>query len=136
MSSHPFLSDEWMNAAKAIRDEFVDKVTEPEMSMRMNLVIRRAPFTVEVIEAHIDTSEGRYAVDHGHLDSPHVTVTTDYATAHTLFVTQDRDAIMQAFLGGKVQIVGDMARLLAAQATEPDTHAVEIARRVREITSS
>lgn len=123
-----------MTAAKAIRDEFLDQVSEPELSMRLNLVIRQAPFAVDVIEAHIDTSEGRYAVDHGHLESPHVTVTTDYATAQTLFVTQDRDAIMQAFLGGKVQIVGDMARLLATQATEPDELALEIARRVRDIT--
>ncbi len=123
-----------MIAAKAIRDEYAERVAEPEIAMRMNIVIRRAPFTTEVIEAHIDTSEGRYAVDHGHLDSPHVTVTTDYETAHTLFVTQDRDAIMQAFLGGKVQIIGDMARLLAAQVAEPDELAREVARRVRGIT--
>jgi hypothetical protein len=133
---HPFLSPEWIAAAKRIRDEYRDRPRNAGLEIRMNQVITDAPGG-EDIRAHIDTSGGDLVVDLGHLERPDLTITTDYATARAIFVNQDAAAGMQAFMSGKVKVEGDMTKLLAmqAQAATIDPVAAEIAKRVKDITS-
>lgn len=142
MSAHPFLSPEWIVAARQIRDDYADKAPEPTEQVRANLVITDAPFAVDEIEGHVDTTGGSIIVDEGHLDEPELTVKTDYATAKTLFVDRDPQAAMEAFMMGKVLVTGDVARVLAFASTPPPADpeelelANEIARRLSEITAS
>ena len=42
--SHQFLSEEWMTAAKAIREKYADQAAKPTASIRMNQVITDVPF--------------------------------------------------------------------------------------------
>ena len=58
MAKYAFLSEEWMEAAKAIRDEYKDQVKPPAHSIRMNQVVTDVPFGDGTIEAHLDTSSG------------------------------------------------------------------------------
>ena len=44
MAKYAFLSDEWMEAAKAIRDEYADQVSPPAHAIRMNQVVTDVPF--------------------------------------------------------------------------------------------
>jgi hypothetical protein len=133
----PFLSDAWIDEAKKIRDEVGDSDTPAPHKVRMNMVIVECPDGVGsdgTVHTHMDTSSGQLEMDLGHLDSPDLTVTADYATAKAIFVDQNPQAGMQAFMAGKVKVQGDMSKLMAMQAGAPDAKAQEIAQRIQAIT--
>ena len=81
MATYPFLSDEWLQAARAIREEYRGKTQPMAHQVRMNQVITDVPFGDGTINAHMDTSSGEIKMDLGHLDDPDLTVTLDYDTA-------------------------------------------------------
>lgn len=116
MAKYPFLSDEWVTEARGIYAEVQAEGALPAggtvVPVRLNLVVNEAPFSSEPVKAHIDTSEGHIAIDMGHLEKPDVTVSLDYATARSLFISGDVQAVMQAFLGGRIRVDGDMTKLL------------------------
>jgi SCP-2 sterol transfer family len=131
-----FLSDEWMTEATKIREEFANQGGAPPHQIRMNLVITDVPSDVRPspIEAHMDTSEGEMKMDLGHLQNPELTVTLDYDTAKAIFVEQNPQAGMQAFMAGKIKVQGDMTKLMAMQSGAADPTAAEIATRIKDIT--
>jgi len=130
-----FLSDEWMDAAKAIREEYQGKTAAPAHSMRMNQIITEVPFGEGTIHAHLDTSGGEMVMETGHLESPDLTVTLDYATAKAILVDGNPQAGMQAFMAGKIKVQGDMTKMMAMQSGSPDPTQAEIAAKIKEITS-
>jgi len=132
----PFLSEEWMTEAKAIRAKYEGKTGKVTASVRVNQVITDVPFGDGTINSFIDTSSGDMVMDLGSLDSPDVTVTTDYDTAKKLFVDQDAAAAMQAFMGGKVKVQGDMMKMMALQTAMPTDEASQaIAAEIKAITA-
>lgn len=135
MAKYEFLSDEWIAAAQAIRDEYAGAAITAPPPMKMNVVITDVPFGEGSMDAHIDTTAGELSLDMGHLDDPDLTVTVDYLTAKALFVDQDQQAMMQAFMGGKVKVQGDMTKLMAMQAAPPDATQLEATGRIADITA-
>ncbi len=137
MAQYEFLSDKWISAARAIRDEYADRVPDAP-PMRMNLVVSEVPFGDGTIEAHVDSSSGRIQLDLAHIEKPDVTVTADYATVKALFVDQNPAAAMQAFMSGKIRVQGDLGKLMALQTTAvpngADDLAAEVAERIKTIT--
>jgi hypothetical protein len=138
MDRFPFLSDEWVAAARKIREEF-DGIQDgvPE-NVRMNQVITEVPFGTGTINSHVDTSSGSLEMDLGHLEHADVTVTLDYATAKAVFVDGTVSAAMTAFMAGKVRVQGEMAKLLSALGamSPPDESSVTIVQeRIRQITA-
>jgi putative sterol carrier protein len=133
---YPFLSDEWIEEVHALRAEFrASAPTLPaQAAMRMNLVVTEIPFAEDVLQAHLDTSSGELQIDKGHLDIADLTVTVDYFTAKAILVDGNPQAAMQAFMAGKIRVEGDMAKLMALQATPPDESAHDLAERLRAIT--
>ena len=129
-----FLSDEWMAEAKKIREEFAGKGTPPAHAVRMNQIITDVPFGDGTINAYMDTSGPELDMELGHLENPDLTVTLDYETAKAIFVEQNPQAGMQAFMAGKIKVQGDMTKLMAMQSGTPDPSAQEIAARIKEIT--
>ena len=83
----------------------------------------------------MDTTGGELEMDLGHLDDPDLTVTVDYATAKAIFVDQNPQAGMQAFMAGKVKVQGDMTKLMAMQQATPDPDAQAMADKIKEITA-
>ncbi len=133
---YPFLSPEWIDAVKEIRERRRDEVTPIAQSIRVNQVITDAPFGDGAILCSFDTSSGIALIDLGHLDEPDVTITTDYETARTILVAQDRAAAMQAFVDGKIKVNGDLMKLMAMQATLPqDDVGAAIAAEIAAITA-
>ncbi len=133
--SHPFLSDEWMAAAKEIREKYAGQTTKVTQSLRINQVVTGVPFGEGTVESYLDTSSGDVVMDLGRLENADVTVTTDYATAKSIFVDQDAAAGMQAFMTGKVQVQGDMMKLMAMQTAMPSDEASrQIADEIKAIT--
>ncbi|HEY8523751.1 MAG TPA: SCP2 sterol-binding domain-containing protein [Acidimicrobiales bacterium] len=128
---YKFLSDEWIEAAKKLREEGAEPATTPHQ-VKMNLVITDVPFGDGTVHAHMDTTSGTVQLDVGHVDSPDVTATLDYETAKAMMVDNNPQAGMQAFMAGKIKLQGDMTKAMALQtggATDP-----ALTEKIREIT--
>jgi len=135
VAKYPFLSEEWMEEAHKIREEFHGQVSPPAHVVRMNQIITDVPFgDGGPIKAYMDTSEGELELDLGELENPDLTVTVDYETAKAIFVEQNPQAGMQAFMAGKIKVTGDMTKLMAMQSQAPDPVAQQVAERIKEIT--
>jgi hypothetical protein len=138
VKQYQFLSDEWVAEARRIRAEFKGKAPEIPVSVRMNQIIRDVPFGDGTIEAHVDTSSGELEMETGHLDSPDLTITIGYDTAKAILIDGNAQAAMQAFLGGKIKVDGDITKLLALQSAglsgNTDPAAIEMAKRLQAMT--
>ena len=111
--THPFLSEEWMAAAHAIREKYADQVPQVTTVIRINQVIVDVPFGEGEVRSYLDTSSGHLEMELGELDEADATITTDYATAKALFVDQDQAIAMQAFMSGKIKVQGDIKAITA-----------------------
>jgi putative sterol carrier protein len=131
---HVFLSDEWFEAAKAIRDAHEGQISQAPPKVKMNQVITEVPFGDGTVKLFMDTSSGHIVMEQGELADPELTVTVDWATAKAIFVNQDAAAGMQAFMSGKIKVQGDMTRLMALQAQPPDEAARNVANAIKAIT--
>lgn len=119
MAKHQFLSPGWIKEARKIRDRHAAAAPTdlpPALAIKMNVVVVSTPFGDDSIDAHVDSSGGALSLDLGHIAAPDVTITVDYATARQLFVEQNVQAAMQAFLNGRIRVQGDMTKLLTLQA--------------------
>ena len=134
--TYPFLSDDWMTAAKEIRAKYADQATKVTTSIRMNQVVTDVPFGEGTVKSYLDTSSGDVVMELGELDTPDLTVTTDWSTARAIFVMQDQAAGMQAFMAGKIKVQGDMMKMMAMQTSMPqDDIAKQIATEIKDITA-
>ena len=137
--SHEFLSPAWMEAARAIREKYADQATKVATVIRMNQVITDVPDGVSdgpTLKTYMDTSSGNVEMEIGELETPDLTITTDYDTARKLFVEQDQAAGMQAFMAGKIKVQGDMMKMMAMQTAMPqDDIAKTIANEIKSITA-
>ena len=132
---HPFLSDEWLAEAKAIREKYAGQGTPIGHKIKMNQVITGVPFGSGELQLYMDTSSGEIDMEKGALDDADVTVTTDYETARKIFVDQDPQAGMQAFMSGKIKVQGDMMKLMQMQSTAPDETSKKVADEIKAITA-
>lgn len=134
--SYQFLSDEWLAAATAIRHKYAAEAAKVTSSIRMNQVITDVPFGEGTVNLFLDTSSGDVVMEKGALDTPDLTLTTDWETARKIFVDQDQAAGMQAFMSGKVKVQGDMMKMMAMQTSMPnDDIAKQVAEEIKGITS-
>ena len=133
-TKHEFLSPAWTEAAHAIRAEYAHLESAPAVTLRMNLVVNEVPFGDGTIDAHVDTSTGRFEIDTGHVEDPDLTVVLDYETAKAILVDQNPQAGMQAFMAGRIKVDGDISKLLLLQAAPIDPVHAEVATRMRDIT--
>jgi len=106
-----------MDAAKAIRAKYQDQAPKITAVIRINQVITDVPF------------------GEGELENPDATVTTDWATARAIFALNDQAAAMQAFMGGKIKVAGDMMKMMALQTQMPQTDiTAKVAEEIKAIT--
>lgn len=134
MATYLFLSDEWLDAARAIRAEHAGAGGTIDQSIRMNLIVIEVPFGEGSVHAHADTSTGELVLDIGHLDAPDLTVTVGWEIARAILVEGNAQAGLQAFMQGKIKVDGDIAKLMALQGVSPDPAAADIAARIQAIT--
>jgi putative sterol carrier protein len=116
---YKFLTDEWVDAARKIREEADAPTTAPQ-PVTMNLVITEVPFGEGTVEAHMDTTSGSVELELGLLDAADVTATLDYDTAKAMMVDANPQAGMQAFMAGKIKLQGDMTKAMALQSGPPN----------------
>ncbi len=123
---HVFLSEEWFEAAEALREHYADQLPESAIEVRINQVITDVPFGDGVVYAYLDTSGGQAVIERGELDEVDAVVMTDYQTARIMIVDRDPALAMQAFMEGRIKVQGDMMKLMAVQA-EAAQHTTEAA---------
>jgi len=133
--AYQFLTQEWIDEAKRLRDEVGPPANPPAHVVRMNQVITNVPFGDGEVKVFMDTTDGDVNLDLGELENPDLTVTVDYETAKALIVDQNPQAGMQAFMAGKVKVQGDMTKLMAMQTAQPDPTAVELSQKIRDMTA-
>ena len=117
--SLPFLSPEWIEAAREIRERYSADTAPIEVAVKVNQVITEVPFGDGELHAHIDTSNGDLDLELGHLDDPDATITLSYETARAVLVERDPAKVMQAFMSGGIQVDGDLMKIMAMQAATP-----------------
>jgi hypothetical protein len=93
--SHAFLSPEWIEAAKAVREKYADEAAKVSTIIRLNGIVTDTPFGNDPLSIQLDTSTGIDHMELGLLDNPDLTITTD-TTPRKIFVEQD--GAMQAFM--------------------------------------
>ena len=136
MATYPFLSHDWIEAARALHDAHRATLPAPDgPPVRMNLVVEDVPFGDGHLEAHLDTTAGPVEVDLGHLDDAAVRVTLGYATAQAVLVDGDRQVAMEAFMSGQIRVEGDFAVLLAAFSGSPTADPGPLGDALRAITA-
>lgn len=137
MATFPFLSDGWIAEARRIHEAYRGQGAGATPDVRMNLVVTDVPFGAGTIDAHADTTTGELDIDLGHLEAPEVTLTLDYDTARAILVDHDQQAVMQAFMGGRIKVQGDMTKLIVLQGSigTADTAALEAAGLIRAMTA-
>ena len=132
-----FLTDEWLDKAKDIREEYRGKAGAPPHVVKMNLNIKDCPDGVGTggtMEAHMDSTGGEMEMDMGHLEDPQLTLTVPYDVAKAILVEGNPQAGMQAFMSGQIQVTGDMTKLMAMQSGAVDPVQAEIAAKIKDIT--
>jgi hypothetical protein len=135
MTTYAFLSDKWLSEARKIRDEYGAGGAPVPQGMKMNLVITEVPFGKGSIDAHMDSTDGLIEVELGHLQPADLQVRLDYLTAKAILVERDPQTGILAFMNGKIEVEGDMGKLMAFQSLPPDPKAQEMAERLRLITA-
>jgi putative sterol carrier protein len=128
---YQFLSDEWVDAARKLREE-ADAPARTVQPVKMNLTITEVPFGSGSVDAHMDSTSGELLLELGHLDTPDVTATLDYDTAKAMMVDSNPQAAMQAFMAGKIKLTGDMTKAMALQSGPTDP---ELTKKIQEITA-
>jgi Zn-dependent metalloprotease len=133
MGKHAFLSEEWLTEVMALQEQYRSQMPAPAVKMKLTQVVTGVPFGGGSVEIHIDTTSGQAQMGKGALEAPDVSVTTDYVTAKMLFVDNNQQAAMQAFMQGKIKAQGDMAKLMVPPAPKNDAQK-EFEGKVKEIT--
>ncbi len=127
--AHAFLTDGWFDEAEKIRAEINPEVPEMMKDLVINLVVKDGPDGD--IEAKMEA--GRFVK--GLADEAPTKLTVPYDVAKKMFIDQDSEASMQAFMSGQIQVEGDMTKLMAMSATgEPSEKALMLQKRISEMT--
>jgi len=132
---YEFLTDEWLAAAREIQAEFEGRGKPSEHPIRMNQVIVEIPFPPHEVKSHVNTADGEFELDFGHIDNADVTVTMPYEVAKAVMIEGNSQVGMQAFLEGRIKIDGDLTKLMVLQAGALEPIVVEAQERIRDITA-
>ncbi len=139
MEKYPFLSPEWINKVRELRQAHVEEYGKPSMDVviKMNQVVTDIPFGNEDLEVYIDSSGGFIDIELGQLEDAEISIRVDYETAKAVFVNLDIQAAMAAFMSGKIRITGDFSKLLALQGmVSPDgLNPDDIASKIKDLTA-
>ena len=130
----PFLSPEWFAAVRRIQEVHADEAAAAlaGQQLTMNAVVTEMPSGGEH-RFHIRIEDGRAEWGDGEIDEANVSLTLDYETAKTVILGGDPQQAMQAFVQGRIQVEGDMTKLMALQGGAASGGG-ETAAAIREIT--
>jgi putative sterol carrier protein len=126
---HTFLSDSWFDETEKIRAELEPPVPDAVKDLVINLVVKDGPDGD--VEAKLEA--GRFIK--GQASDAPTKLTLGYDLARKMFIEQDQQASMQAFMSGQIQVEGDKTKRMAMQAGgAPSDEAQQLQVRIQEMT--
>ena len=128
---YPFLSDDWFNAARVIREEAGEIGPPGGNEITLNVTVVEGPMG----DTEMHLANGQF--DRGHMDDAPTKATVPYDVARQLFVDGNPQAAMQAFMNGQLRIEGDISKIMAVQGAtmSPSPEQLKLQERLREITA-
>lgn len=124
-----FLSDEWFEQVRKIRDEVNPPApTGPAADIKLNIVVTGAPGGDK--EIHMNAGD----FGEGLIEAP-TKMTVPYEVAKQVFIEGNQQAGMQAFMQGQVKVEGDMSKLMAMQTVQPTPEQQQLQAKIKEITA-
>ena len=128
MSKLKFLSDEWFDKVKELRDAAGDLELDAAMA---DLVLN---ITVTSDSGDIEMSLKGGTMEKGHTDGAPTKMTIPYELTKKMFIDRDQSAGMQAFMAGQIKIEGDMSKLMGLQSMQPNEKQIQLQKQIMEIT--
>jgi hypothetical protein len=128
-----FLSDPWFAAVEHLRDE-MPPVPDGAQDVILNIVVTGGPDG----DREVHFTGGQF--ERGLLDGAPTKIKVPFDVAKAMFVEGNQAAAMQAFMAGKIQIEGDMTKLMALQSQagsmiNPTPEQLDFYQRVRALTA-
>jgi hypothetical protein len=125
---HPFLSDAWFDAFDEIRGE-APPPPPAAADITINVLVAGGP------EGDVPMHMAGGQLERGLKDDAPTKMTVPYEVAKSLFVKNDPQAAMQAFMSGQIKVEGDMTKLMQMQAGgPPSAEQLAFQEKVKEIT--
>jgi putative sterol carrier protein len=107
-----YLSDEWFVKVEELAKEVNLEIPPALADMKINM-------TITSDSGNIDMAMNGGKIQKGHAADAKTKITIPYDLAKKMFVDEDRQAGMQAFMSGKMKIEGDMSKMMAMQGIQP-----------------
>lgn len=123
-----YLSDEWFAKVEELAKEVNLEVPEAMAAMKINM-------TVTSDQGDCKFAMGGGKIQKGHLDDAPTKITVPYDLAFKMFVKEDKQAGMQAFMSGKMKIEGDMSKMMAMQSIQPTASQKLLQEKIKEVTT-
>ena len=128
--SQAFLSDGWFAEATKIFQEIAPPVPAAIQDLVINLRVKGGP------NGDVEARMAAGQILPGFGAGAPTTLTIPFDVARKMVVENDQNAAMQAFMGGQIQIEGDMTKVMAMQAAgPPGPESLQVAQRIREMTA-
>ncbi len=126
---HAFLSNDWFDAVEKVRAEINPPVPDAVKDLVINLKVTGGPAG----DVDAKMTSGRF--EQGLDDDAPTTLTVPYDIARKMFIENDQQASMQAFMSGEIKVEGDMAKLMQMQtAGPPSDEAIKVGEMIKELT--
>ena len=123
-----FLSDEWFKKVKEITADAGDiEIPAALKDLTFNLSVTLADGAEKKAHMHA----GQFG--EGHKDAP-VTIFVPADIARKIFVDQDQQAGMQAFMSGQMRVEGDVTKLMVLQSVQPTDDLKDLMTDIKDIT--
>ncbi|MBV8757328.1 MAG: SCP-2 sterol transfer family protein [Deltaproteobacteria bacterium] len=126
---YQFLSDEWFTEV----DRLIAAAGDLQIPSAMKAVEVNVTVTSPTGNTELFMKDGMFS--RGHQASAPTKLTIPADLARKIFVDGDTAAGVQAFLEGKMQVEGDLAKLVAMQTVEPSEPQKQLTKRIAEITA-
>ena len=134
MVKFPFLSPEWIEEARRLRQSHSEQAPPISTNIRMNQIVTELPFSEGELHIYVDTSQGFLDMEIGELDDPDIIIALDYATAKALFVEMNPQTGIEAFMTGKIRVTGDMTKLMSLQGAMSQNGVDIIGQQIKDMT--
>ena len=123
-----FLSDEWFAKVKEITDDAGElEVPGPLKDLTFNLTVTMEDGS----EKKVHMNAGQFG--QGHKDAP-VTILLPGDVARKIFIEQDQQAGMQAFMSGQMRVEGDVTKLMMLQSVPLSDDLKDLMTDIKDIT--
>lgn len=129
--SHVFLSDDWFAAMQSILDEVGEPELAPAMKdIQLNIVVTGGPDG----DREVSLQGGHF--HQGLVDGAPTKLIVPFEVARSIFIEGNQQAAMQAFMGGKVRVEGDISKVMAMQSVAPSESQEAFQARLKGITAT